>query len=158
MQLRLVILLSALLPTIAAAKTQCKCLPGDPCFPTDVQWDTFAKELSQPLVKNQRPFASVCYGSSSNFNAAECTTRSTIQFDPESLVDEPSTMQFVNFQEELLTNGTVLKCPFDPQLGDVCSQGRVPVYSINATTVSDIQKTVAFASQYNLHLVVRNTG
>lgn len=160
MHLRSTVLLSVLLATAASssAKTQCKCLPGDSCFPAQSQWSTFAKGLSQPLISNQRPFASVCYNSSSNFNAAECASRSAVQFDPESLIESQNTVQLINFQDVLFSNGTIQQCPFDPQPGDVCSQGRVPVYTINATTISDIQKTITFASQYNLHLVVRNTG
>ncbi|KAI0695239.1 hypothetical protein BC835DRAFT_1406268 [Cytidiella melzeri] len=158
MHFRLAVLLGLALVTSVSAKTTCKCLPGDSCFPPQSQWNTFAKGLSQPLISNQRPFASVCYNSSSNFNVAECASRSAVQFDPESLIDAGNTVQLINFQDELLSNGTILQCPFDPLPGVVCSQGRVPVYAINATTVVDIQKTVAFASQHNLHLVVRNTG
>jgi hypothetical protein len=159
MQIWSIVCLGALLATTTVtAKTHCKCLPGDPCFPSDAQWNAFAKGLSQPLISHQKPFASVCYNTSTDFDPVECASRSAIQFDAESLVEEPSTMQLVNFQDELLPNGTVLQCPFDMQPGGLCSQGRVPAYSINATTVSDIQKTVAFASQHNLHLVVHNTG
>ncbi|KAI0806129.1 hypothetical protein BC629DRAFT_1144164 [Irpex lacteus] len=158
MRLRSAVLLSVLLAATANADKKCKCLPGDSCFPSQAEWDTFSKGLSQPLISNQRPFASVCYNTSSNFDAAECARRSAIQLDSEALIDAGNTVQLINFQDQLFSNGTVAQCPFDPQPGAVCDQGRVPVYSINATSVADIESTVAFASQHNLHLVIRNTG
>ena len=158
MLFRSAVLLSVLLATSATADQKCKCLPGDSCFPSQAEWDTFAKGLSQPLVSNQKPFASVCYNTSSNFDASECTRRTAVQLDPETLIDAGNTVQLINFQDQLFANGTIAQCPFGAEPGAVCDQGRVPVYSINATNVADIEKTVAFASQHNLHLVIRNTG
>lgn len=39
-----------------------------------------------------------------------------------------------------------------------CKLGGLPAYSVNATTVSQIQLAVNFARSLNLRLVVRNTG
>lgn len=158
MLFRSAVLISVLFASSASAATKCKCLPGDACFPSQAEWNKFAKGLSQPLVSNQKPFASVCYNASSNYDAAECAKRSAIQFDAESLIDAGNTVQLINLQDQLFANGTIAQCPFNPAPGAICHQGRVPLYSINATSVSDIQKTVKFASTHNLHLTIRNTG
>ena len=150
-------LLFAAFASFAAAAKHCKCLPGDPCFPSQAEWDTFGRTLSQPLISNQRPFASVCYNTSTNFDPALCASSEREQFDAPTLASLPNTMQLVNFEDSLL-NGTVQQCPFDPAPGDICYQGRVPSYVVNVSTVEDVQKTVAFASKHDLHLVVKNTG
>lgn len=156
MQFRFGILLNVFFAATTTEK--CKCLPGDVCFPSQAEWNRFAEGLSQPLISDQKPFASVCYPTSSNYDADECARRTAIQSDPQSLIEAGNTVQLINFQDLLFTNGSIDQCPFNPSPGAVCNQGRVPVYSINATTVSDIQRTVAFASEHNLRLVVRNTG
>lgn len=39
-----------------------------------------------------------------------------------------------------------------------CSLGDQPVYTVNATEVDDVVKTIKYARQKNIRLVVRNTG
>lgn len=145
------------LASLAVASQKCKCLPGDACFPSQQEWDVFATSLSQPLISNQRPLASVCYNSSSNFDPLACAQVTANQFNSFFRVESSNTVQFVDF-EDLITNNSVQQCPFNPTSGAICQQGRVPSFSIDVRTVSDIQSTFNFVSQHNLHLVVRNTG
>ncbi|KAJ7878003.1 FAD-binding domain-containing protein [Mycena olivaceomarginata] len=42
--------------------------------------------------------------------------------------------------------------------GTTCGQGDLPVYSVEAETVGDVQAAVQFASKHNLRLVVKSTG
>ncbi|KAG0264032.1 hypothetical protein DFQ27_001507 [Actinomortierella ambigua] len=39
-----------------------------------------------------------------------------------------------------------------------CYQGSVPVYTVKATSIKDIQTTVCFASKHNIRLAIKNTG
>ncbi|EFJ04335.1 hypothetical protein SELMODRAFT_138860 [Selaginella moellendorffii] len=39
-----------------------------------------------------------------------------------------------------------------------CSQGSVPVYAVNVSTLSHVQSAVRFASAKNIRLVIKNTG
>ncbi|KAF9953096.1 hypothetical protein BGZ72_005705 [Mortierella alpina] len=39
-----------------------------------------------------------------------------------------------------------------------CHQGAVPLYTVNATTVEQVQETVRFAAKHNIRLVIKNTG
>ncbi|KAI0698162.1 hypothetical protein BC835DRAFT_1405494 [Cytidiella melzeri] len=157
MQLISAALFAATLASFAIATKKCKCLPGDPCFPSQAEWDVFGRTLSQPLISHQLPLASVCYNTSSNFNPSLCSARAREDMDAAEIARLPNTLQTVNF-EDLVVNGAVLQCPFNPAPGDICHQGRVPSYAINVSTVADVQNTVAFASKHNLHLVVKNTG
>ena len=139
------------------AQKSCKCLPGDACFPSQEIWDAFSKKLSQPLISNQKPLASPCYQSSPNFDASTCVFVTQNQFNTELLSASPSAVQWTIW-EALIINGTVQQCPFSPGPDEKCFQGRVPVASVNATSVKDIQETFTFASDHNLKLVVRNAG
>jgi hypothetical protein len=44
------------------------------------------------------------------------------------------------------------------QPNTTCTLGGQVVYSVNATGVDDVQKTIRFASRNNIRLVIRNTG
>ncbi|CAF5000659.1 unnamed protein product, partial [Rotaria sp. Silwood1] len=39
-----------------------------------------------------------------------------------------------------------------------CTQGSVPLYGVNATTVEHVIATIRLANEYNLRLVIKNTG
>lgn len=146
------------LGTGASASSQCKCTPNDSCFPSEEEWASLSQNLSHPLVTGQRPLAAVCYEGTSSFNAAACNIGTAYQYDEDYRADHSNSLMWTNF-EALIANGTVYGCPFDTTSGDgICHQGRVPTYSINATTVSDIQNTLSFAQEHNLRLVVKNTG
>lgn len=145
------------LASLGTALQKCKCLPGDPCFPSQAQLDAFSANLSHPLIIGQRPLASVCYPNSSNFVPTTCASLKANANDPLFLAAQSNALQYQNL-EALITNGSVHGCPFDPAPGGICFQGRVPSYSINVSTVADIQNTIEFATRYNLHLVVKNAG
>ncbi|TFY70738.1 hypothetical protein EVG20_g2280 [Dentipellis fragilis] len=153
-------LVTSSLALAAKALQKCKCLPGDPCFPSAAKWNTLSSSLSQPLITNQTPLGSVCYRSSSNFNAGACSSVQKIEAGADFRVSVPNAVQWVNWEElPSATNNTILGCPFDPQGPNVtCHQGRVPSYVVNVTRIEDIVETIKFASAHNLHLVVKNTG
>ncbi|KAF8958853.1 hypothetical protein BDZ97DRAFT_1906376 [Flammula alnicola] len=149
--LRLSYLAIALAVAIAPieAALQCKCLPGDSCFPS----------RPHPLI-HPRPIGDVCFVGDPSFNAAACATVESNWNNGAFRASIPNALQFTNW--ESIINSTVIEqCdPFGnvTNPADHCFQGRVPWGVVNATTVSDIQNTVLFASQYNLKLVVKNTG
>ncbi|PCH42460.1 FAD-binding domain-containing protein [Wolfiporia cocos MD-104 SS10] len=134
-----------------------KCLPGDPCFPSRGEWDRLSRTLSQPVIYDQRPLAAVCYKNSSEYSPAGCEQVSDNQFNGTFLAASSNALQLTIFEDVVTPHG-IEQCPFNPGPDAICHQGRVPSFSINATTIEDIQATIAFASKYNLHLVVKNTG
>lgn len=86
-----------------------------------------------------------------------CAEVSDNQFNITFLASSSNTLQWVNFQD--LDNHDIdEQCLFNTSPSETCYQGRVPAYSVNVTTVEDIQVTVLFVLKYNLHLVVKNTG
>ncbi|KAF9554313.1 FAD-binding domain-containing protein [Agrocybe pediades] len=153
-------------PTTASRppKTQCKCLPGDPCYPSARDWQTFSSKLSQPLIANQRPLGAACYPSSgSKFSATQCAQFTANINNPIFREGLPNALQYETFEVLFNSSGVVVsECPFDNGLvnatGALCGQGRIPPNAVNVTTVQDIQEAVKFASKNNLKLVVRNKG
>ncbi|TFY77864.1 hypothetical protein EWM64_g6152 [Hericium alpestre] len=150
-------LLGLALASAASASRKCRCLSTDPCFPSRSQWNTFARSLSQPLIANQRPLASPCYPTSQDYSPSACAAATTGHLDDDFLATSSNALQYTNF-ESVLTNTSIQGCGFDVAPNSTCFQGRVPTYSINATTVADVQSAVRFAAQHNLRLVVKNTG
>jgi len=67
-------------------------------------------------------------------------------------------MEAPNFETFMFKNGTIDACYLNTSLGVPCTQGNVPVIGVNATTPEDVQAAVQFAVQYNVKLVVKNTG
>ncbi|KAJ8086653.1 hypothetical protein AAF712_001966 [Marasmius tenuissimus] len=155
---RLLLSLVALAATLPArAETKCKCLPGDACFPDENAWKALQQNLSTPLIVGQRPLASVCYENDANFNAGACSSLTENQFNGHLRSRLSNALQWTNWEEVITADG-VQNCPFEPQPNATCYQGRVPSYSVNVTKVEDIQNTVRFATEHNLHLVVKNQG
>ncbi|THU85198.1 FAD-binding domain-containing protein [Dendrothele bispora CBS 962.96] len=154
------VFIASLLFSSAYAVQKCKCLPGNACFPSQDLWNTLSASLSQPLISNQRPLASPCYESSDNFNPAACSSLTSSQFDVDLRVAIPNALVFNNWEELITPDGQVQTCPFDvsESKNGTCFQGRVPSFAINVTSVEDIQHTIRFAKEHNLHLVVKNQG
>lgn len=47
--------------------------------------------------------------------------------------------------------------PISPLIG-VCAQGGVPSYFVNASSVEDVQRSLEWANEQNVRLVIKNTG
>ncbi|KAF9553219.1 FAD-binding domain-containing protein [Agrocybe pediades] len=145
-------------------RTQCKCLPGAPCYPSAKDWQAFSSKLSQPLIANQRPLGAVCYPSSgSKFSATQCVQFTGEINNPIFRSGLPNALQYETFEVLFNSSGVVVsECPFDNGVvnatGALCGQGRIPPNAVNVTTVQDIQEAVKFASKNNVKLVVRNKG
>ncbi|PPR01858.1 hypothetical protein CVT24_001339 [Panaeolus cyanescens] len=141
------------------AKISCKCLPGQPCFPKQPVISAFERSLSHPLI-HPRPIGSVCFPNDPTFNQAACDSVKAKWHNGTYRTNIPQAPQFTNW-EALINSTSVEQCdPFSDvsNPANVCFQGRVPWGVVNVTSVADIQKTVRFASQHNLKLVVKNTG
>jgi hypothetical protein len=146
-------------PSPTSAAVNCKCLPGDFCFPNQSVISAFEKTLAHPLI-HPHPIAEICFPNDPQFNAAACSTVKNNWNNGAWRASLPNTAQFINW--ESIINSTVIE-QCDP-FGDVtnptdkCFQGRVPWGVVNVTSVSDIQNTVRFAAAHNLKLIVKNTG
>ncbi|KAL7944155.1 hypothetical protein V8C42DRAFT_327856 [Trichoderma barbatum] len=149
---RLIALLAAVPALISAAviNTSCRCLPSDPCWPSDSDWDAFNKTIGGKLIATV-PLASVCHSSSFGcFSASRCAQLKSTWGFPATHIEsssDPVAPFFANRGCDLFT------AP-DAQ----CVVGSLVQYSVKASTSADYLATIKFAQQKNIRLVIRNTG
>ena len=148
---------SIVLPILAANKatSTCRCLFGQPCWPTEVELATLAAQLSQPLL-HPLPPASPCYPLSAP--SGNCSDIIGNYTNNQWRSDQPGAMQDTNYEVHIFPNKTISACYFNTTLGVPCTQGSVPPVGVDARSANDIQAAVKFAKQHNLKLVVKNTG
>ena len=130
--------------------SSCRCFPGDPCWPTPAQWKAFNSTLGGRLIATI-PIAAACHHDSvTPYDVQKCDALQNIWFYPETHIDSPSSIMAQYF-----TNNSCN--PFLPDSAP-CTIGNYVSYSVNASDASDYQKTIAFTRQYNIRLVIKNTG
>ncbi|KAF7377572.1 FAD-binding domain-containing protein [Mycena sanguinolenta] len=145
----LVVLLCALLAESqdTARKAACRTVPGSPGYPSAAEWDAFNATVFGRLV-TVVPSAKFCTtlpgGACTDDQWASALFRSTI----------PGAMDQVNWEQ-----GYDLSPPsLCLRNGTTCGQGDVPLYSVEAETVEDIQAAVKFSSAHNLRVVLKSSG
>ncbi|KAK3324823.1 hypothetical protein B0T19DRAFT_492562 [Cercophora scortea] len=133
----------------AQSDSRCKTFPGDPDWPTGVEWSRFNTSLNGALLKPLPP-AAVCYRTSPAYNPEACSFLVNNASSTSFFFDDPVTVR--NQWRE----GNTCLASLDP-VGN-CTQGGFPIYVVNATTVKQVQAAVNFARNKNLRLVIKNTG
>ena len=135
--------------------TGCLCTYGDPCWPDVATFAQLESQVSRPLIY-PLPTASACYTAGNpSGNCSEVVEKWT---DGNWRASMPGSMEAPNYETFEFKNGTISACYLNTTLGVPCEQGNVPVIGVDARTPEDIQAAINFAVQYNLKLVVKNTG
>ena len=138
-----------------APDRDCRCLFGDPCWPSPADFARLQKQLSQPLL-HPLPPASPCYPLSDP--SGNCDEVHRQWSNASWRADQPGAMQGANFETFIFKNGSTSACFMNTALGIPCTQGSVPVVGVDARGDADIQAAVAFAATHNLRVVVKSTG
>lgn len=82
----------ALLPRqegYASASSECKCFPGDKCWPTKKEWDSLNKTVDGRLVATV-PLASPCFQSWGNEDEEVCSELKELWTKPATHIDTSS--------------------------------------------------------------------
>lgn len=146
-------LLSFLGATYAAPEgPRCRCTPDQSCWPSPGLWQTLNKTLSGNLVA-VKPVGAVCHDPT--YNGGLCDSVKGMQTDSSWRSAQSGAVQSINWETWPEKNES---CYIDGPRQVPCGQGRIPLYSAVVQSPLDIQKTVRFASKYNLRLVIKNTG
>ncbi|KAI8995653.1 FAD-binding domain-containing protein [Trametes punicea] len=148
-------LLSAPTSNAAQLRSRCRCLFGEPCWPSASEFAKLAKQVSQPLL-HPLPPASPCYPVSNP--SGNCSEVHQLWTDAAWRANQSGAMQGANFETFVFKNGAVSACFMNTSLGVPCTQGSVPVIGVDARTEADVQAAVRFAATHNLKLVVKSTG
>ncbi|KAJ7885020.1 FAD-binding domain-containing protein [Mycena leptocephala] len=139
-----VVLVCALSQSCAheAKRQRCRNIPGSAGYPTAAAWSALNVTIGGRLV-DVVPSAKYC----ASLPAGACTDAQWTSGLFRSTIAGAMTQGYdLNPPSLCLRNATT------------CGQGDVPIYSVEAQTVADIQAAVKFASANNLRLAVKGSG
>ncbi|KAL2811443.1 hypothetical protein BJX63DRAFT_399278 [Aspergillus granulosus] len=125
----------------------CRCMPGDPCWPSPAAWSRFNQSIDGRLIASV-PLGTPCHGAA--YNAAKCDALREKWTLPELHYETSSSVMAPFF-----ANGS---CdPFHP-VDKPCTLDNYIVYAVNVSQPDHISKAIQFTMKNNIRLVVRNTG
>jgi hypothetical protein len=131
--------------TRRGTKAVCRAFPGTDAWPDDADWKRLNASLGGALLKPV-PAGEVCYPGP-DYDAAKCTSVVNNQVVSPALFDDP-----LGLSTQWPAGNP---CPITAHPTGNCSQGGLPVYVVNATSVKQIQIAVNFARNRNLRLVIK---
>ncbi|KAG0006015.1 hypothetical protein BGZ80_008578 [Entomortierella chlamydospora] len=137
--------------TVAAASShrQCRCLPSQSCWPSESSWSALSQSVGGRLIAT-KPAAYECHDP--HYDSAKCDEIQKGYYYDYWRQLQPGAVQQTNW--EVIGNKGCLG--FNQTAP--CYQGAVPLYTVNATSIEDVQSAVRFAAKNNIRLVVKNTG
>ncbi|KAJ5358569.1 FAD binding domain protein [Penicillium cataractarum] len=139
--------LAAFAPAVDASGSDCRCFPGDQCWPSLSTWDAFNQSVNGRLVATV-PLATPCH--TPNYNSEKCEVLKDGWLLPEEHYKSSS-----SFMAPFFTNGT---CdPYHP-VSKPCTLGNFVRYAVNVSESSHVAKTLQFATEHNIRFIIRNTG
>jgi hypothetical protein len=140
-----------------AAESSFSCLPGQKCWPTQLQWQQLNQTLDGHLYKTI-PLGAPCYKNSTFFNEDVCVS---VQSTYNSSLDRVSHYGQTYWQnwEACGTSGCSLLSS-DPaeELFATCTLGTLGTYYVDVREASHISTTLQFSKEHNLRISIKNTG
>jgi hypothetical protein len=146
----LVYVFTLLLAPLQVQSASCRCFPGDSCWPTVKEWSAFNTSVGGKLIATV-PLAAPCHNSKwSKYDATACEALKAQWFFPRTHIASSSSVM-----SPISTNNSCnpFASPDTP-----CTLGNYVSYAVNAATIGDYQKTLRFAQDHDIRLVIRNTG
>jgi hypothetical protein len=136
--------------------SNCRCFPGDKCWPSSSAWAHFNSSVDGNLVASV-PIAAVCHdyhtssSSVSTYDVSKCQNLQNNWFQPDVHLKSSSSAMGA----PIFTNNSCN--PFLPREIE-CDLGNYVSFSVDAKQPMHVQKTIDFANQYNIRFVIRNSG
>ncbi|KAJ5658879.1 hypothetical protein N7507_005330 [Penicillium longicatenatum] len=140
-------LILALASTAIAAESQCRCLPGDDCWPSSSDWSSLNQTVGGRLVATV-PIGSPCHAPT--YDAAACAALQANWTLPQTHLDSSSSVMQTYFANQSCDAFTAKNRP--------CLLGNYVNYAVNVSTSEDVVSAIKFAQNNNIRFVVRNTG
>ncbi|RDA89422.1 hypothetical protein CP532_6241 [Ophiocordyceps camponoti-leonardi (nom. inval.)] len=148
----------------ALSDTNCKCYPGDDCWPHADVWAQLNETVGGRLVATI-PLGSPCHDP--HYDEGLCSSLRRRWHDPAvhhasppsaTTIDDEyccSIASSSSLMVPLFANGS---CdPFSPR-NTACEVGSYVRYAVDARDAHDVVATIRFARKHNIRLVIRNTG
>ncbi|KAI0399663.1 FAD binding domain protein [Xylaria palmicola] len=141
------LLLSTPFVSADSLASNCRCIPGDKCWPSQQKWSRLNSTVNGRLIAAV-PLASVCHGAS--YDEAACKALGDVWALPQTHYPNPVEVMAPEWQNYTCD-------PFTPK-DSPCDLGNYVQYTINISSVADIQAGLQFAQQNNVRLIIKNTG
>ncbi|KAM7210500.1 hypothetical protein V8F06_014113 [Rhypophila decipiens] len=135
----------------SARAAQCRSFPGDKSWPLAKDWDAFNKTVGGRLIATPS-IGAVCHDTfpGVEYDAQKCAEVQDLWPKPE--------LHEVTTHSTMAAIWANISCdPFTARDAP-CSVGTYVQYAVKATGADDYRKTIAFAADKNIRLVIRNTG
>ncbi|KAJ5336750.1 FAD linked oxidase N-terminal [Penicillium brevicompactum] len=127
----------------------CKVFPGDQQWPSHPSWSTLNNLLDGALIKTV-PLAASCYSSWSQYDSEKCANLTAQWTDSNIHAADPASVMWPLFEGR--------SCLPTANATSSCTVGGYSTYSVNVSTVAQIQLAVNFARNSGIRLVIKNTG
>lgn len=128
---------------------QRRCTAPSPCWPSTADWASFNASVNGRLIAS-RPAAHVCHGP--EYSQALCDIAKLNWTSSDWRTTQPGSYSAILWElgpDQCFINGSV---------SDPCEQGLVADYTVNVSSVGDVEKAVRWAAKRDLYLTVKNTG
>ncbi|KAM0797358.1 FAD/FMN-containing isoamyl alcohol oxidase MreA [Usnea florida] len=132
---------------ILASTTECRCYPAEPCWPSPSDWAALNTSVGGRLIATV-PLGSPCHDPT--YNATVCKTLQENWVWPQEHYMSSSSVMSPFYANQSCD-------PYTPE-SRPCTLGNYVDYAINVTERADIAQGIAFATNHNIRLVIRNTG
>ena len=135
----------------STSSPQCRCFPGDTCWPTAIEWAAFNKTIAGRLIAT-KPIGSLCYHDTEwkDYSAQKCAELKSNWGFPQIHVETAHSIPAPWWANASCD-------PFAAEVGK-CELGTYIRYAVNATGADDYLETIRFVKKHNIRLVIRNTG
>ncbi|KAI8960805.1 FAD binding domain protein [Daldinia sp. FL1419] len=132
-------------------RPRCRCFPGDPCWPSSDEWNSFNNTIRGRLIATV-PIASPCHDTfpGVSYDADKCAEIRANWGLPK--------LHYESAHSPMAHVFTNMSCdPFTTRDAQ-CTVGNYIAYAVNAPGVLEYRETLNFAKKRNIRLVIRNTG
>lgn len=129
------------------AGQDCRCFPGDACWPTDAEWQKLNETVGGRLVVTV-PLAAPCHDPT--YDASTCEVLRDNWLWPQQHYDSSSSVMAPFFANRSCDPFTAEEAP--------CTLGNYVRYAINVSSAADVSQGIRFAKEKNIRLTIRNTG
>ncbi|KAK4148259.1 uncharacterized protein C8A04DRAFT_24060 [Dichotomopilus funicola] len=133
--------------TTSIGLAECKCFPGDACWPLLDDWSLLNQTVDGRLIATT-PLARPCHDP--NYDQAECKVLQDGWQNPATHMDDSASVMAPFFANQSCDPFTAESKP--------CTLGNYVVYTVEASSADDVVAAVKFATQHNIRFVIRNTG
>ncbi|KAI9375101.1 hypothetical protein BJX61DRAFT_200869 [Aspergillus egyptiacus] len=129
------------------ASSNCRCLPGDACWPSLQQWDALNSTVGGRLIATV-PLGSPCHDPT--YDATACAQLQEDWGLPETHYGSSSSVMQPFWANQSCDAFTPRETP--------CQLGNYVSYAVDVASSDDVIAAVNFATEHNIRFVIKNTG